>query len=124
MTNQGNLVKIDNDLTNRGHPMASKVIAFSIALAISLPFSSADAAHKKHQERVHHKIDVQSEAVSKPHKRLALHKSHIQKASFEVDEPRGKSISGEPQLASAKALVMDQSTGEILFAKNIKTVKY
>ncbi len=121
MTNQDNLVKIVKDLTNRGYPMASKVIAFSIALAISLPFSSAEAAHKKHHERVHHKIDVPSEVISKPHKRLALRKSHIQKASFEAGESRGKSISGEPQLASAKALVMDQATGEILFAKNINT---
>ena len=121
MTNQDNLVKIVKDLTNRGHPMTSKIIAFSIALAVSLPFSSAEAAHKKHHERVHQKIDVQSEVVSKPHKHLAVHKSHIQKASYEVDEPTGKHIAGEPQLASAKALVMDQATGEILFAKNINT---
>ncbi len=121
MTNQDNLVKIVKDLTNRDHPMTSKVIALSIALVISLPFSSAEAAHKTHHDRDHHKIDVQSEVISKSHKRLALHKSHIQKASYEVDESRDKYLAGEPQLASAKALVMDQATGEILFAKNINT---
>ena len=101
--------------------MTSKVIMFSIALAIALPYSSAEAAPKKHPQRVHHRVDVQSSFVKKSHNHLAIHKSHVQKASYEPEEALDNSISGEPHLASAKALVMDQATGEILFAKNINT---
>lgn len=101
--------------------MTSKVIAVSIALVISLPFSSAEAAHKKHHEHNHQKIDSQSEVIFKPHKHLVHSNSHLQNASFDRDETHSKNILGEPQLASAKALVMDQATGEIIFAKNINT---
>lgn len=122
MTNQHFLVRIVKDLTNRGRNMRSKVIAFSLALVISLPFSSVQAAQKKHHERVHHKIDVQSNIDSKRNKRIALHKKHIEKANYRSAVSNDKyTAEGEPQLASAKAMVIDQSTGEILFAKNIYT---
>lgn len=97
--------------------MTSKRIALCVALMMALPFTAAEAAHTKQNQRVHHVVDshASSKKVSvKTHKHIASHKQDIEQVSFE------KHISsGEPQLASAKALVMDQSTGEILFAKNI-----
>ncbi len=122
MTNQHNLDKIVKDLTIEGRFMTSKIIASILASLMVLPFGVAEAAHKKHPERVHHQIDAQAHKNSSPSKHIAQRKSHIQKASFHQAESQEKyAATGEPQLASAKALVMDQATGEILFAKNINT---
>lgn len=102
--------------------MTSKVITISIALAITFSFGSAEAAHKKHHVRMHATIEAQSHTVLSTHKHSALIKGNIQKASFQSDRFPEKYVnSGEPHLASAKALVIDQTTGEILFAKNINT---
>ncbi len=102
--------------------MTSKVITLSIALLMTLSFGSAEAAHKKHHERLHSVIDEQSHAVLTHHKHSVHAKGNIQKASFNPEDFSEKYVtSGEPHLASAKALVMDQATGEILFAKNINT---
>ena len=122
MTNQHNLVSIVKDLTSRGHPMASKIIVVSLSLAMVLPFSVAQAAHQTTHKRVHHQLDAKSQTVSKAHRHLASGKSHIQKVSDQAPLLNDKQMATlEPQLASAKALVMDQATGEILFAKNINT---
>ena len=122
MTNQHNLVSIVKDLTSRGHPMASKIIVVSLSLAMVLPFSNVQAAHQATHKRVHHQLDAKSQTVSKAHRHLASGKSHIQKVSDQASLLNDKQMATlEPQLASAKALVMDQATGEILFAKNINT---
>ena len=127
MTNQDNLVRIIKDLTSRGHPMTSIIITFSLALLIALPFSAAEAAHKKAQKRVHHQFDAKNQTSTKSKKHLAFDSKLIKKANFQAHANReGISkesfiASGEPQLASAKALVIDQATGEIIFAKNINT---
>ena len=60
MTNQDYLVKIVKNLTSRGHAMTSKIIAFILASSMFLPFGVAEAAHKKHPERVHHQINAQA----------------------------------------------------------------
>lgn len=117
MTNQDYFVKIVKDLTIRGRYMTSKRIALLTALIMVLPFSAAEAAHKKHNQRVHHVVDAHASskvASVKTRKHIASRKHNVQQVSFEKS-----SVTGEPQLASAKALVMDQATGEILFAKNI-----
>jgi len=122
MTNQHNLVKIVKDFKSRGHSMTSKIIAYSLALLIALPFGAAEASHKKTHKRVYHQIDAKNHVAPKSKKHLAFHKSHIHKANYHPEESyEAHSFSGEPQLASAKALVMDQATGEIIFAKNINT---
>ena len=122
MTNQHNLVSIVKDLTSRGHPMASKIIVVSLSLAMVLPFSNVQAAHQATHKRVHHQLDAKSQTVAKAHRHLASGKSHIQKVSDQASLLNDKQMATlEPQLASAKALVMDQATGEILFAKNINT---
>ncbi|CEN55231.1 Peptidase S11 D-alanyl-D-alanine carboxypeptidase 1 [Candidatus Methylopumilus turicensis] len=136
MTNQHNLVNIVKDLTNRGHPMTSKIIAFSLVLLMALPFSTVEASTKKNQHRVHHQLDAKTHAISKSqkpivsskkrfasHKKLlASNKKYFQKASLNSQfNQESVTAAGEPQLASAKALVMDQATGEIIFAKNINT---
>ena len=122
MTNQHNLVKIVKDFTSRGHSMTSKIIAYSLALLMALPFGAAEASHKKTHKRVHHQIDAKNHVAPKSQKHLVFHKSHIQKANYHTQEGHeAHSFSGEPQLASAKALVIDQATGEIIFAKNINT---
>jgi D-alanyl-D-alanine endopeptidase (penicillin-binding protein 7) len=67
-------------------------------------------------------IDEQSHAILTHHKHSVHIKGNIQKVSFNPEDFSEKyATSGEPHLASAKALVMDQATGEILFAKNINT---
>ena len=102
--------------------MASKIIVVSLSLAMVLPFSVAQAAHQTTHKRVHHQLDAKSQTVSKAHRHLASGKSHIQKVSDQAPLLNDKQMATlEPQLASAKALVMDQATGEILFAKNINT---
>lgn len=97
--------------------MTHKTLLFCIAFTLSLPFGAAQAAHKKHPERVHHVLEKHAD------KHVAMngrHKGHIQKVSAESNPFREKfTASGEPDLASAKALVMDQATGEIIYAKNI-----
>jgi D-alanyl-D-alanine endopeptidase (penicillin-binding protein 7) len=99
--------------------MTHKTLVLCIAFTLSLPFSVAQAANKKQPERVHQVLKGHAD------KHLAVnvrHKNHIQKASFEPSIAREKlTASGEPDLASAKALVMDQATGEIIYAKNINT---
>ena len=102
--------------------MASKIIVVSLSLAMVLPFSNVQAAHQTTHKRVHHQLDAKSQTVSKAHRHLASGKSHIQKVSDQTPLLNDKQMATlEPQLASAKALVMDQATGEILFAKNINT---
>lgn len=99
--------------------MTHKTLLLCIAFTLSLPFGTVQAAHKKYPQRVHHVLEShgQKHVATNAHR-----KSHIQKASFETIDSHVKlNASGEPDLASAKALVMDQSTGEIIYAKNINT---
>ena len=99
--------------------MTHKNFLVCIALMMSLPFASAEAAQKKHSKRVHQTY----ESHAAKHLSTKAHKGHIQKVAYQADSIHEQfNASGEPNLASAKALVMDQATGEIIYAKNINTL--
>ena len=98
--------------------MTHKKLFLCIALMLSLPFGSAEAAHKKHAK--HSTQAASNHAAKRVHARLNhknLHKVDYQPEAFD----KKMHVAGEPDLASAKALVMDQATGEIIYAKNINT---
>ncbi len=94
--------------------MFKKTFLLSLLLSLTLPFAGAEAAQKKA-----HRVGAKHEQVRK-HVVSARHKHKLEKASNSVDPFKESYTSaGEPKLASAKALVMDQATGEILYGKNI-----
>ena len=97
--------------------MTHKNLFVCIVLMLALPFGSAQAAHKKHSKHL-----AQAAAPKRVHARLS-HKNHIHAVDYQADNSNVKfNAVGEPDLASAKALVMDQATGEIIYAKNINTL--
>lgn len=118
MTNRDNLVNIVKSLTKGLNAMTHKKMFLCIALMLSLPFGSAEAAHKKHVK--HSPQAATNQASKRVHARLN-HK-HLHQVDYQREASDNKShVVGEPDLASAKALVMDQATGEIIYAKNINT---
>jgi D-alanyl-D-alanine endopeptidase (penicillin-binding protein 7) len=121
MTNRDNLFKIVKSLTRGLNAMTHKKLLICIALMLSLPFSSAEAAHKKHT-----KHPAQASTSKRVHAKLNQsklnHRADIHKVDYQPEATDKKfHVAGEPDLASAKALVMDQATGEIIYAKNINT---
>ena len=95
--------------------MLKKTFLLCLLLSLILPFAGAEAAQKKT-----HRINAKHEHV-KTHVVIHAKQQHkLEKVSHSVDAfKEGYTSSGEPKLASAKALVMDQATGEILYGKNI-----
>jgi D-alanyl-D-alanine endopeptidase (penicillin-binding protein 7) len=88
-----------------------KLILLYTVLALSLsPVLSYAAAKKSHKHVVSHiKLNKNVVGVKKS-------KIHIQKVNMVV--PRAYDGSGPLELASSKALVINQLTGEVIYAKN------
>lgn len=110
--------------------MIRKLILLCAALTLAVPYVPAEAASKK---RVHvSKKVVTSKSVAKKAKagtrkkmRLARYSRgyQIQRASLERQALSSDyDGSGMLQLASAKALIVNQQTGETLYAKNTNFV--
>ena len=113
MTDSDYLFKIVKNLQVYS-TMFKKTFLLSLLLSLTLPFAGAEAAQKKA-----HRVGAKHEQVRK-HVVSARHKHKLEKASNSVDPFKESYTSaGEPKLASTKALVMDQATGEILYGKNI-----
>ena len=118
MTKLDYLFNIVKKLTKGLNAVTHKKLLICIALMLSVPFSSAEAANKKH---VKHPNQL---ATKHAKKRIhaKLNRKHIHQVNYDVDAFDRKShVTGELALASSKALVMDQATGEIIYAKNINT---
>lgn len=94
-----------------------KFVVLLVSISLISPVYTAQAASKKHRVSASksHKV------VTRKKIRLAhSKKSHtLRQASFDRDSFTGRfDANGNLQLASSKALIVNQSTGETLFAKN------
>jgi serine-type D-Ala-D-Ala endopeptidase (penicillin-binding protein 7) len=108
--------------------MMQKRIYLAIALMVSLPINMAHAAHS-HTKQAKQTPNHASHPTHSAHK-ANLKQQHgaldrqqrasIQPANYKL-EKKASAVVGEPSLASSKALVMDQASGEIIYAKNIDT---
>jgi len=103
-----------------------KLILLYIALALSLsPMLSYAAVKKSHKHVVSHTKLQKNKAANYDLAKYKLNRSgvgvkksrvHVQKVNMVV--PRVYDGSGPLQLASSKALVINQLTGEVIYAKN------
>ena len=117
-----------------------KLIILTVALALSMPGISAVAAQKKPQRVAHsskYKLNknklagtrLNSQQAAKPRVKVSLRSdrrlggSELMNASYDRDAgivDRYGSF-GQPRLASSKALIIDQETGEVLYGKSTDT---
>lgn len=100
----------DHGIFARNAMLKKSLLTFVILSLIS-SFAIAETGQKK-QHRPH---------VKQTKKHVVSHQKHRVKKLNAKQDPFKESYTfeGEPRLASSKALVMDQSTGEIIYAKNI-----
>ena len=94
-----------------------KIVLFGLMVIFMVPSLTAEASKKytrQHAILNQHKVVSNSQNNNK----VSLRSSYkLEKVNFNVSptEPR---VVGMPSLASAKALIVNQSTGETLYAKN------
>ncbi len=93
--------------------MMKKIISISVLTALMLASVNVPAVEKKVSHRIsvrHHVVHLSS--------RLDNKKMQFEKASYHPDNYNGINA---PRLLSAKALILNQATGETVYAKNIDT---
>lgn len=101
-----------------------KFILFSIALILSLsPMASHAAAKKSHKHVLSHKASNKAPNYDLAKYKLKRNSSAAKKSKSSVQKvnmvlPSKYDGSGPLELASSKALVINQLTGEVLYAKN------
>ena len=129
--------------------MFKKLILICTTLALLMPVAATQAASKKSHKRVassatakkysinaskyklaakYSKAGTASSASPRASSRKKVHiarsggKYYIQQANFAHSAPLDSfDGSGDLELASSKAMIVDQSNGEVLFAKNTNT---
>jgi len=121
--------------------MIRKLILLTVVLALTIPAASAESAHKKSSrvaESSKYKLNKSKLASSKLNKPRASSKRvkvslrsdrrlggqyALQNASFDrgAGAAEGYDSFGLPHLASSKALIINQETGEVLYAKSTDT---
>lgn len=120
MTNENNLANMKRSYRNKGGIMSRRWAVLLCAVALAVPSSALVAAPQGEAGQSLHaaKKKIKSGKKHLSRKAVRLQRARLHKAAYRTAAP-GVAMDGlgELRLASAKAMVVNQDTGAVLYAK-------